>query len=85
MRYVILACVLGLVIACDLALFIASSDDALGTFDPLHPATLLPIMADRLHALRVQVGEWVNVLVEDLAALYREHIGHEGPTPAPEP
>ena len=85
MRYLLLVGVLILAIACDLTVFIASSDDALETFDPLRPATLLPIMADRLHTLRTQVAAFVNDLVEEFAAPYRERIHHESATPSPEP
>jgi hypothetical protein len=74
MRYVLLACVVVFAITCDLAVLIAVSDDAFETFDPLHPATLLPIVANGLHALRVQAGEAVNDLVKWFTAPYRERL-----------
>jgi hypothetical protein len=86
MRYVILVCLLGLAIAFDLAVFIATTDDAFESFDPYHPATLLPIVASRLHALRSQVRELdVHALLDALAAPYRETIRHERPTPSQPP
>lgn len=85
MRYLILICVLGLAIVCDLGVYVATSADAFESFDPLHPATLLPIVLGRLQALRARVGDLVNDLVEEFAAPYRERIRHEYPTPAPVP
>lgn len=85
MRYVLLTCLLGLAIACDLAMFIASSDDAPEFFNPLHPTTLVPIMEDRLYTLRSQVAEFdVRHFLDVLAAPYRTPLPYEGPTPAPE-
>ncbi len=79
MRYFILACLLGLAIGLDLAVFFAASNDNLESFDPLHPATLLPIVAGRLHALESHVRELgVYDLLDALAAPYR----HESPTPS---
>lgn len=81
MRYVILICVLGLAVALDLAVFVAASDNAFESFDPFRPATLLPIVAGRFHALESQVRELdVRDLLGVLAAPYREPIRHESPT-----
>ena len=86
MRYVILVCLLGLAIALDLAVFVAASDDAFESFDPFHPATLLPIVAGRFHALESQVRELdVRDLLDVLAAPYREPIRHESPTQSGSP
>jgi hypothetical protein len=86
MRYVILVCLLSLCIAFDLAVFIAASDHPLETFDPLHPATLLPLVTSRLDALRAQVRELdVNALFDVLAAPYRKQRQDESPTPSPGP
>ena len=86
MRYVILVCLLGLAIALDLAVFVGASDDAFDSFDPVHPATLLPIVASRLHALTSQVRELdVRELLDALAAPYREPIRHESPTQSGSP
>jgi hypothetical protein len=80
MKYVILACLLGLAIALDLAAFVGTSDDVFEPFDPLHPATLLPIVAGRLDALKSQVRELdVQAVLDELAAPYRERLRHEGP------
>ena len=85
MRYVLLVCLLGLALAFDLGVFIASSDDAVGTFDPLQPATLLPVIEYGLDALGAQAGEAVNDFVEWFAAPYRERLRHETSSPAMEP
>ena len=86
MRYVILVCLLGLAIALDRAVFVAASADAFESFDPFHPATLLPIVAGRLHALESQVRELdVRDLLDVLAAPYREPIRHESPTQSGSP
>ena len=85
MRYVLLACVVGLALTCDLAVLTASSDITLETFDPLHPATLLPVLGNGLDALGGQVGEAVNEFVEWFAAPYRERLRHETSSPALEP
>jgi hypothetical protein len=85
MRYVLLVCVVGLAITCDLAVLTASSDITLETFDPLHPATLLPVVVNGLDALRGQVGEAANDLVEWFTAPYRERLRHETSSPALEP
>ena len=86
MRYVILVGLLSLALAFDLAVFVASSDDALESFDPLQPATLLPIVAGRLHALKSQLRELdVRHFLDVLAAPYREPNRHENPNQSPSP
>jgi len=83
MRYVLLLCLLGLAIAVDLGVFIARSDDALASFNPLRPATLVPIVASRLQALRSQVRELdVRDLFDALTGRYTESSRHDGPTPS---
>jgi hypothetical protein len=80
MRYVLLVCLLGLAIALDLTVFVAASDHSLASFDPLHPATLLPIVTGRLHALRSQVRELdMREFFDALAAPYRKRIQRESP------
>jgi len=84
MKYFILVCLVCLAIALDLAVFVAESDDVLESFDPLHPATLLPIVAGRLHALQSQVRELdARPFLDVLAAPSLEQLRHEGPTPSP--
>ncbi len=85
MRYVILACVLGLAIVLDLAVLVATSDDMLESFDPFHPATLLPIVANRVHTVSTTAGEIVRDLVDWFTAPYRERLHRTLPTePAPQ-
>jgi hypothetical protein len=74
---------MGLALAFDLGVFIASSDDAFDSFDPFHPATLLPIVAGRLHEVQLQVRELdVQHLFHLLAAPYRERLHRTLPTEA---
>jgi hypothetical protein len=85
MRYVILAFVLGLAIVLDLAVLVATSDDMLESFDPLHPASLVPIVADRVHNLSAAAGELVRDLVDWFTAPYRERLQRTLPIePAPQ-
>jgi hypothetical protein len=81
MRFLLLVCLLGLALAFDLSLFIASSDDAFDPFDPLHPATLLSIVAGRLHEIQSQVREFdAQHLFDVLAAPYRARLQRPLPT-----
>jgi hypothetical protein len=86
MRYALLTLLLVLAIAFDLAIFIAASDEPLGAFDPHRPATLVPVVMDRLRSLGAQVREFdAGHFLDVLAAPYRERLRHEGPSPAPAP
>lgn len=76
MKNVLLVCVLGLAVAVEVAVFIAASDDSFASFDPHHPATLLPILAGRLHAFRSTARKLVRALVDEFTAPYRERLGH---------
>jgi hypothetical protein len=83
-RYLLLVGLLCVAIALDLALFVSASDDAFEPFDPFRPATLLPILAGRLHTLETHVRsldarDIFNVLV----APYREPAQHQSPTQPP--
>jgi hypothetical protein len=78
MRYVLLACLLALALAFDLGVLIATSDDSFGSFDPYHPATLLPIVASHLHDLQSHVRRHVTELVDAVVAPYRAQIRREG-------
>ncbi len=85
MRYLLLLCVLGLALTLDLSVLVATSGTMLESFDPRHPATLLPIVADRLHTVSTATGELVRDLVEWFAAPYRERLQRTLPTePAPQ-
>lgn len=83
MRYVILVCLLGLALALDLTVLIATSDDSSEAFDLRHPATLVPIVAHRVHTVSTAAGEFVRDLVEWVAAPYRERLQRTLPTDAP--
>jgi len=85
MRHVLHICFLGLVIALELALFIAMVDDSRESFDPRHPATLLPVVAGRLDTLRSQVELRVREFIDTSTAGFRNAIRHEGPTQPPAP
>jgi len=79
MKNVLLVCVLGLAVTVEVAVFIAASDDSFASFDPHHPATLLPILAGRLHAFRSVASKFVRALVDQFTAPYRERLRHESP------
>ena len=86
MRYVILVGLLGLAIAVDLAMFMTPPDEALEPFDPYRPATLVPIVMRRLHALDVQVRALdVHALFDLRAAPDRKQLQPASATPIPEP
>jgi hypothetical protein len=83
MRYGLLVLVICLGIVFDLGLYIASSDDAFSTFDPRHPATILPIITNRYRDLRVQIGELVRGFVDGFAAPVRERAHRDVPAEPP--
>lgn len=80
MRYGLLVFLICLGLLCDLGVYIATSDDSFDSFDPLRPATILPIIADRFRNLRDQVGEVLRDLVEGFSAPYRERMHRDLPT-----
>lgn len=84
MRYVRPVYIIALAIVCGVGLLIATSDDSLESFDFHHPATLLPIVAKRLHTLRSQVRELrLGELLDAATAAFRERIRHASPTEPP--
>lgn len=84
MRYIRLACILALALFCGVSALIATADDSLESFDPYHPATLLPIVAKRLHTLRAQARELrVGELLGAAIAAIRERVRHETPIDSP--
>jgi len=86
MRYVRLVCAIALAIFFGLGVLITTSDDSLESFDPYHPATLLPIAAKRLNTLRSQVRELrVSDLLDGAVAAFRERIRHASPAQPPPP
>jgi len=76
MRYIILACLLGLALAFELGVLVATSDDSFGSFDPYHPATLFPIVASQVQDLQSRVHLRVSELVDAVIAPYRTRIQH---------
>ena len=86
MRYVRPVYIIALAIVCGVGLLIATSDDSLESFDFHHPATLLPIVAKRLHTLRSQVRELhVRELLDGVVAAFRERVRHASPVQSPPP
>lgn len=79
MRYILLACLIGLALAFELGALVVTSDDSFGSFDPYHPATLLPIVASRVQDLQSLVRLRVSDLVDAAVAPYRRQILHESP------
>ena len=70
-----------LALAVGLGLLVVTADNSeVASLDPYHPATLLPFVASRLHAVQSYVR---NVRVRDLidaaTAGFRERIRHESP------
>jgi hypothetical protein len=84
MRYVRFACIVVVAIFCGVSVLIATSDDSLESFDPYHPATLLPIVAKRLDALRAQARAVdVGELLDAAIVAFRGRIRHESPPESP--
>jgi len=84
MRYVRLVYVIALAIFCGVSVLIATADDSLESFDPYHPATLLPIVAKRLNSLRSQARELrLSEFLDAATAPFREGIRHASPTQSP--
>lgn len=85
MRYVLLVLVICLAIVFNLGVYIATSDESFATFDPLQPATILPIAADRFREIRAQAREMLRDLAEEIVAPYRELLQRRLPTePSPQ-
>lgn len=83
MRYLIFLCVVGLALLINLSVLIATSDDSLEALDLRHPATLLPIVADRMHNVATAAGAFVRDMVEWCAAPYRERLQRPLPVDTP--
>jgi hypothetical protein len=80
MRYGLLVVVICFAIAGDLGVYIAMDDASFESFDPLRPATLLPIVAKHFCEHRPQVCEVLRDLADTLAAPYRGRPRRESPT-----
>ena len=83
MRYVRLIGWSVLALAVGLCLLIATADDAeIASLDPYHPATYLPLVASRVHAVQAYVRDFrasdSDVVAAAIAAL-RERIRRESP------
>lgn len=76
MRYVLLVCALALAVAFDLGVLVATSDDALRDFDPHRPATLVPVVASRIHELQSRLRSQVSDLLDAVTAPYRAWVRH---------
>ena len=76
-----------LVLAFGLSLLIVMADDSeLASVDPYHPATLLPLVANRLHAVQSYVRDVrVSDLIDTATAGFGERIRHESPPGSPAP
>lgn len=79
MRYGLLVLVICLAIAGDLGVYIALDDASFESFDPLRPATLLPIVANRFCEHHPQACEVLRDLVDTLVAPHRERPRLESP------
>ena len=81
MRYVRLIGWSVLVLAVGLCLLIATADDAeIASLDPYHPATYLPLVASRVHAVQAYVRDFrASDVVAAAIAGFRERIRRESP------
>jgi len=80
MRYGLLVVVICLAIAGDLGVYIAMDDASFEAFDPLRPATLLPIVANRFCEHHPQACDTLRDLADKFVAPYRERPRPESPT-----
>ena len=63
----------------------ATADDAeIASLDPYHPATFLPLVASRLHAVQSYLRNFrVSELIDAASGGFRERIRHESASPPP--
>jgi len=87
MKYIGLIGRIVLALAFGLGLLIATADEPeIVSVDPHHPATLLPLLASRLHAIQSYVrGFRASELIDVATAGFRERILDESPPPSPMP
>ncbi len=87
MRYVRLLGGLVLALAFGLCLLIATADDAeIASLDLHHPATYLPLVANRWHTVQSYVRDFrVSDLIDTATAGFGERIRHESPPGSPAP
>ena len=85
MQYVLLVGSIVLALAFGLCLLIATADDAeIASLDPYHPATFLPLVASRLHAVQSYLRNFrVSELIDAASGGFRERIRHESASPPP--
>jgi hypothetical protein len=81
MPYVGLIGQIVLALTCGLGLLIATADDAeIASLDPSRPATLLPLLTSRLHAVPAYVRDFqASDFLAAATAGFRERIRRESP------
>ena len=81
MKYVGLIGKIVLALTCGLGLLIATADDSeIASLDPFHPATLLPLLTTRLHAVQAYVRDFqASDFLAAATAGFRARIRREGP------
>jgi hypothetical protein len=87
MKYVGLVGKIVLALAFGLGLLIATADDPeVASLDPTRPATLLPLITNRVRAVRSYVRDFrASDLIDAATAGLREHLRHERPPEPPAP
>jgi len=87
MQYVGLIGEIVLALAFGLSLLIATADDTeIASLDPAHAATLLPLVASRLHAFQAYVCDLrASDVIAAATAGFREHLRHERQPESPAP
>jgi hypothetical protein len=86
MQRIGLVMIIVLALAGGICLLIATADDSeIASLDP-YPATLLPLVASRLHAVHayvrdVRASDWIAAAT----AGFRERLRHENPPGSPAP
>jgi hypothetical protein len=70
-----------LALTCGLGLLVATADDSeLASLDPSRPATLLPLLTSRLHAVQAYVRDFqASDVLAAATAGFRERIRRESP------
>jgi hypothetical protein len=82
MRYVILACIIAfaLGIAVDLGLLIVTADDPVESFDPHDAATEFRVPENALRRLQIVTRNFLQDLIDEFTAPYREQMQRRVPT-----
>jgi hypothetical protein len=87
MKYVGVIGRIVLALAFGLCLLIATAEDPeIVSLDLYHPATLLSLVGNRLHAVQAYVRDFrVSDLIDAATAGFHEGLRHESPPPSPMP